>query len=128
MSMLVCGGAMLQCTFGMTPGPLMVIPFNRLISPMPVANIMDNKPIMNIPSFGMCSSMGNPAVQAATAAAMGALTPMPCMPMTMAPWVPGSLNVLVGKLPALNHSSKLICNWGGIISITLPGQFRTLVP
>ena len=82
-------GAATQCTFGAAPSTLMVLPTARTLAPTPCANIMDNKPLINILPFGMCTSMANPMVAAATAAALGVLTPMPCIPMTMAPWVPG---------------------------------------
>ena len=52
--------------------------------------------------------MANPMVAAATAAAMGALTPMPCITMTVAPWVPGSPTVQIANMPALNDGSKLM--------------------
>lgn len=126
--MLVCGGAMLQCSFGLAPGTLMVLPTNRTITSMPIANIMDNKPLVNILPFGMCQSMANPSVASATAAAMGALTPMPCVPATSAPWAPGSPTVMVGNMPALNNSSKCMCNWGGVIQIVNPGQVTIQVP
>ncbi len=127
MGQQVCTGAMTQCTFGMMPGSLMVLPLNRVMTGTPAANIMDSKPMVNVLPFGMCQSMANPMVAAATAAAMGALVPMPCIPMTMAPWMPGSPTVLIGNLPALNNSSKLMCSWGGVISINLPGQFTVMV-
>lgn len=127
MGQQVCTGAMTQCTFGMMPGSLMVLPLNRVMTGTPAANIMDSKPMVNVLPFGMCQSMANPMVAAATAAAMGALVPMPCIPMTAAPWMPGSPTVLIGNLPALNNSSKLICSWGGIISINIPGQFTVMV-
>jgi hypothetical protein len=122
-------GAVTQCSFGVAPSSLMVLPISRTIAGgVPAANIMDSKPLVNVMPFGMCQSMANPMVAAATAAALGALVPMPCIPMTMAPWVPGSPTVLVGNMPALTNSCKLMCNWGGIISITMPGQFQTMVP
>ena len=123
MAFLACGGASLQCSFGAAPAVLNVLPINRVLTNMPVANIMDNVPFLNVPPFGMCMSMANPMVAAATAAALGVLTPMPCMPMTVAPWVPGVPTTLIGNMPALNMTSKLMCNWGGVIQILAPGEF-----
>jgi hypothetical protein len=121
-------GAMIQCSFGAAPGSLMVLPLNRTLTAVPDANIMDNKPMVNVLPFGTCMSIANPMVAAATAAALGVLTPMPCIPMTMAPWVPGAPTVLIGNMPALNNSSKLMCAWGGVIGINVPGQFTVAVP
>jgi hypothetical protein len=128
MGQQVCMGAMLKCTFGLAPGTLMVLPMNLVLTAVPDANIMDNKPMMNILPFGMCQSMANPMVAAATAAALGVLVPMPCIPMTVAPWMPGAPTVLVGNMPALNNSSKLMCMWGGVIGINMAGQFTVSVP
>jgi len=128
MAMQVCTGAMMQCTFGVAPSALNVLPQNCVMTGTPAANIMDNKPIVNIAPFGMCMSMGNPTVAAATAAALGVLTPMPCVPCTAAPWAAGAPTVLLANMPALNNSSKLMCNWGGVISITMPGQFTVQIP
>jgi len=128
MGIAVCNGATLQCSFGAAPGTLMVLPINRVMATMPAANIMDNKPFMNILPFGMCTSMANPAVASATAAAWGVLTPMPCTPMTAAPWAPGAPTVLIANMPALNNSSKLMCSFGGVIQIVSPGQTKTMVP
>lgn len=128
MGQQVCTGAMTQCTFGVAPGTLMVLPVSLVMTGAPAANIMDNKPLVNVMPFGMCQSMANPMVAAASAAAMGALVPMPCLPMTTAPWMPGAPTVLIGNMPALNNSSKLMCMWGGVISINVPGQFTVMVP
>jgi hypothetical protein len=128
MGQQVCMGAMLQCSFGVAPSTLVVLPANRVLTGTPAANIMDNKPMVNVPPFGMCQSMANPTVAAATAAAMGALTPMPCIPVTPAPWIVGAPTVLIGNMPALNNTSKLMCTWGGVIQITNPGQTTTMVP
>jgi hypothetical protein len=124
MGLLVCGGAATMCTMGLAPSTLMVLPLNRVMSSMPVANIMDNKPFLNVLPFGMCNSLANPAVAAATAAALGVLTPMPCTPMTPAPWMPGAVTALVGNMPALDQNSKLTCMFGGMISINVPGQVQ----
>lgn len=128
MGIQVCMGAGLQCSFGMAPSSLVVLPANAVMTGTPAATITDNAPIVNVPPFGMCQSPSNPTVASATAAAMGVLTPMPCVPVTTAPWVVGSPTVLIGSTPALNDSSKLMCNWGGVIQITSPGQTSTMVP
>lgn len=121
MGFCVCAGAMLACSFGAAPSSFMVLPAARTISTMPIATIMDFAPMVNILPFGMCSSPSNPMVIAATAAAFGVLTPMPCIPMTAAPWTPGSPTILIGGKPALNSSCKLMCVYGGSIQITNPG-------
>jgi len=126
MAALVSTGALLQCSMGVAPSSLMVLPINRVLAATPLANIMDNKPMMNILPFGMCNSLANPMVAAATAAALGVLTPMPCIPMTTAPWMPGVPTVLIGNMPALDMNCKCVCAWGGMIQITAPGQFQAM--
>lgn len=128
MGLLVTNGALIQCSFGVAPSSLIVPPINRVLGSTPVATIMDNKPMMNILPFGMCTSLANPMVAAATAAALGVLTPQPCIPNTIAPWAPGSPTVLVANYPALNNNSKLMCMWGGVIQINMPGQFQINIP
>jgi len=125
--MLVVQGAMMTCSFGVAPSTLSVLPEKLVMSSTPVANIMDFKPNVNIAPFGMCTSMSNPQVASATAAAQGVLTPQPCIPVTTSPWTPGVPMVLVKGQPALNDSSKCLCTWGGSISITSPGQMMTQV-
>jgi len=126
---LVVSGAVLTCSFGAAPSTLTVLPVHMLnASSMPAATIMDNVAMVNIMSFGMCSSPANPAVAAATAAAAGVLTPQPCVPVTPAPWVPGSPTVMIGGQPALSDASKCMCAYGGVISITMPGQMTVQVP
>ena len=129
MGFLCCNGASMLCSFGTAPSTLAVTPANKVQSVnAPSATIMDNKPNVNIPPFGMCTSMANPAVASATSAASGVLTPQPCMPVTVAPWAPGSPTVTIGMFPALNNNSKLMCNWGGVISITFAGQTQVQIP
>ncbi|MES9905721.1 MAG: DUF4280 domain-containing protein [Sedimenticola sp.] len=129
MAQHVCNSATLQCSFGAAPSSLVVLPINRVFtSNQPAANIMDHKPMMNILPFGVCTSLANPTVASATSAAMGVLTPMPCIPATSSPWMPGSPTVMVGYQPALNNTSKCMCNWAGVISVVVPGQFTVMVP
>jgi hypothetical protein len=128
MGIQVAVGATLQCSFGVAPSVLTVLPANRVLTGGPAANIMDHVPLVNVLPFGMCNCPANPMVAAATAAALGVLTPMPCIPMTAAPWMPGSATVMLGGMPALQNSSKLMCQWGGVIQILVPGQFTVMVP
>ncbi|KPN91146.1 DUF4280 domain-containing protein [Pseudomonas nunensis] len=125
----VCATATLQCSFGAAPAVLNVLPVNRtLTGGMPAANIMDHIPLVNVMPFGVCMSMANPMVAAATAAALGVLTPMPCIPATASPWLPGTPTVLLGNMPALDANSILMCNWAGVIKIAMPGQMQMLIP
>ncbi|SMF94704.1 protein of unknown function [Methylomagnum ishizawai] len=122
MGFLVTGNAVLKCSFGTTPSTLEVLPVTPVMVEMPAASIVDNVPLLNVLPFGMCSSILNPEVIAATAAALGVLTPMPCIPVTVAPWIVGEPTVLIGEMPALSDSSKLMCCWAGVISIEFAGQ------
>jgi|SRR6185437_2059363 hypothetical protein len=128
MGIQVCNGASLQCTFGAAPSTLTVLPANRVMTGTPAATIMDHIPFVNIMPFGMCQTESNPVVAALTAAALGAFTPAPCIPVTASPWVPGSPTVMIGNFPALNNSCKLMCEWGGVIQVEVPGEFTTEVP
>jgi hypothetical protein len=124
MPLLVTGTAMLQCSFGIAPMPMTVLPKAQAQVLLPLAGILDNAAMANVPSFGTCTSLANPEVAAATAAALGVLTPMPCVPLLPAPWLPGAPNVLIGSAPALTSDCKLMCAYGGVIQIVLPGQMQ----
>ena len=119
----------MMCSFGMAPSALVVLPVNRVMtSSVPDANIMDCIPMVNIMPFGMCMSPANPMVAAATAAALGVLTPMPCIPNTPGPWTPGAVNVQLGGVPTLDNVSMLQCIWGGVIQFVTPGEMTVNVP
>jgi Domain of unknown function (DUF4280) len=122
MSFLVSGTAMLKCSFGIAPPPMTVLPKAQAQVLLPLAGILDNAAIVNVPPFGMCMSLANPTVAAATSAALGVLTPMPCVPALPAPWLPGAPNVLISGAPALTSDCKLMCVYGGMIQIVMPGQ------
>jgi len=123
MGKLVTTGAQLQCSFGTTPCSLMVTDATRpKCGNMPMATVQDMAPGTNIPSFGMCQSLTNPQVSAATSAAMGTLTPQPCVPAIMSAWTPGSAMMKVKGTPALTDSCTCSCMWAGSITITNPGN------
>lgn len=123
MGIVVVTGASLMCPFGTTPATLTATSQSMCLGcSKPVATVTDVATETNIPGFGMCSSMANPQVAAATSAAMGVLTPQPCTMVPMGIWSGGS-SVLVGGQPVLTGESCLMCSMGmGKITITSPGQ------
>jgi hypothetical protein len=127
MGLNIVDNAICQCSFGMAPSALGILPNGVVAGTGPAATIMDNIPFVNIRPFGMCQSMANPAVLAATIGAGGVLTPQPCTPVTPSPWVMGKPAILVKGQPALDDSSKLMCAYAGVITIVSPGQATVLV-
>ncbi len=124
----VVTGAMMTCSFGAAPSSFVATGSAAVTADkMPAGNIMDFAPISNIPPFGVCSSLSNPTVASATTAALGVLTPMPCIPATSAPWTPGASTTTVGSMPALHDGCTLMCSYGGSISITNAGATTVTV-
>ena len=118
-------GATLQCTMGMAPSVFTALALPGVpmtLGSLPAATIMDFVPMMNIMPFAMCQSPANPMVAAATAAAMGVLTPMPCIPNVVAPWAPPSVVATANGLPLATAQSTCMCAWAGTISVTMPTQ------
>ena len=126
MGAIVVSGAVLQCPFGASPSNLNVTSQAMcMVSGQPAATIQDAQGMVNIQSFGMCTSLANPQVAAATAAALGVLTPQPCMPATAGAWIPTSPTTLIDGKPCLTSDCKVICSNGmGTIQITSPGQMK----
>jgi Domain of unknown function (DUF4280) len=126
----VTGTAVIACTFSLGGAPSTFMPTPRTVLSSSLINgvIIDNIPFTNILPFPMCMSPSNPAFIAATSAAMGVPTPVPCTPVTPAPWVPGAPTVLIANIPALDNSCKLTCVLGGVISIMFPAQITHNVP
>lgn len=123
MATYVCSTARMKCTMGSAPSMLTVLPTRTImLAGKPQANISDHKSIVNIAPFGLCKSLANPTVAAATAANLGRLQPMPCIPNTVTPWMPGKPDVLLKGQPALLNTCKLQCLWAGTISLTTNGQ------
>ena len=127
MGIPVVSGAACLCTMGTSPGQINAT--NQMtirVGGKPAASIADSAPLSNVGSCGMCTSLANPAVAAATAAALGVLTPQPCVPAPAGAWVcPGK--VRVGGKPILTTDGKLNCAYGGTISIMNPGQMTTQI-
>lgn len=127
MGYCVCNGALLQCSFGSAPGQFSALPCGVTAAGQPLATVMASTALVNILPFGLCGSLANPLVAAATAAAGGILTPMPCVPVTAGPWVPGSPRIMVGGAPVLTSESTLMCCWGGVVTVVAPGEQMVMV-
>ncbi len=122
---LVSAGAMVSCSMAMptVQVPLATTPKSTQVNAgTPAVSVDDYVPLTNIPSFGMCGAIANPAVAAATAAKSGAFTPAPCTPAVNTPWTPGATRVKVGGQPALHGGCQAMCAWGGLITISTPGN------
>lgn len=129
MSKQVVLSAKLACTMGSAPAQLGVLPPRTVqVERKLAATIMDFAPATNVPTFGMCMAPTNPQVAAATAAASGVLTPQPCVPATATPWATGSPTILIDNQVVLNSSSKLLCQWLGVIAVSEPGQANMIIP
>ena len=125
MSNLVVASGTAMCTMGTAPGPVKVTSQAKVLaSGKPCATIQDCQPLACVGPFGMCTSLANPQVAAATAAALGVLTPQPCIPAPAGTWIPTKPKVLIGGKPCLTNDCKLICAYAGQISITNPGQVK----
>lgn len=129
MGAVVITGATLMCPFGTAPSQLIAGSQATVLGlSKPVATIMDISLGSNIPPFGLCTSLANPQVAAATAAALGVLTPQPCMMTPAGPWQPSKPTVMIGGKPVLTQESVLQCGMGmGTISIISPGQMKVIV-
>jgi hypothetical protein len=125
----VCTGATLKCSSGTVSSSLKVIAPAQQVAPGKApATILAHQPLVNIQPFGLCQNLANPTVASATTAASGVLTPQPCLPVTPTPWAPGSPTVIIGKVPALNETSKLRCTWMGVIEVVEAGQGTFQIP
>lgn len=129
MGEVVVNGAMITCSFGSNPSELMVTSQSKcMVCGRPAATIMDAKPGVNISSFGLCSSLLNPQVASATAAALGVLTPQPCGFIPGGMWSAGKSKIILAGKPVLCNSSRLICGMGqGIITVTTTGQKKVII-
>lgn len=130
MGIPVVMGDKVKCSFGAAPVPLTVIPKGQpvMFEGKFVATVMDFAPMANIMPFGTCMSMANPMVASATAAALGVLTPMPCIPVTTGPWKPGALKTKVNNFNVLDSASTAMCAWAGVITVMPPpGAMKEMV-
>lgn len=127
MGQVVVTGGTALCTFGTMPGVISAGAQKKvLIEGKPAATILDFN-AQCITPFGLCTTLTNPAVQAATAAALGVLTPQPCAFMPAGTWRPSKLTVQAGGSPVLTTECQGNCIYGGCIAVTNPGQSKVIV-
>lgn len=119
MAKSVNSNSLISCSMALVPAPVPLTATPGTVNDVQqaIATVMDFKPMVNIPTFGMCNSPSDPAVIAATAAALGVHTPAPCIPKTTGPWSPGSSSVTVSGMAALMDSDKCMCSSQGQITI-----------
>lgn len=129
MGILAVTGAKCMCSFGTAPCSLQATSQTTCLEEgKTVATIQDMQPNVNLQPFGMCTSLANPAVAAATAAALGVLTPQPCTMVPAGTWIPANPKVMIGGVPCLTNEATLMCGVGaGTIRIMTPGQTKVLV-
>ena len=127
--------ASLQCSSGTLFTKMIVDPIKRVsIGGNPVANVLDFKPLYNIPGFGLCWNLMNPVVFAQTMTNLAltgkfVIIPTACSAtMFPTPWVPPVPTVNVGKSPILKQGYTSSC-WGlGSIQIVHCGQGADATP
>ena len=118
MPKMVVDGAKVRCSMGSLPSLLLVSDESPLSADdKPVATVNDHVPKRNLITFGMCRSEKNPQVSSATSAALGTLTPQPCIPMTTEAWSPGSPLAVSKDVKVLTNDSTCKCQWAGTIDI-----------
>ena len=125
MSEIVVATGTCMCSMGMAPAPLKVTSNTKVLADgKPCGTMADAKGLVNVGPFGMCTSLANPAVAAATVAALGVLTPQPCVPVVAGTWIPTKPKVLIGGKPCLSSDCKAVCVYAGSLSVTFAGQVK----
>ncbi|WP_210207925.1 DUF4280 domain-containing protein [Bosea caraganae] len=129
MSQFLTTATLLECSMGAMPTPFVAdqLPAVPTEAGLPAATIVQIVPGKNIMPFGMCKSLANPTVASATAAAQGALTPMPCTPTIPAPWAPSSVCSSHMGVPLATAQSICACAFGGMVKVSqkAPGPSST---
>ncbi|MCB9765002.1 MAG: DUF4280 domain-containing protein [Alphaproteobacteria bacterium] len=122
MALLVVKGAGISCDQGSASTKFACIRPTITAEGADAANIFDFQPMTNIPTFTMCKSATNPAVQAIIASSQGATKEAPCTPTVMMPWSSGASKVKITNIAALTDGCKATCLLGGQITFDDAGQ------
>ena len=113
MAVPVTDGGLLSCSFGTTPGTL-VVEGDRTGGKRPPVLADTDLPR----SFGLCSAPSNPTVAAAMLSPQGLVGTSACMPVVIDAWTKGGAALKAGE--QLDTSCIRRCLWGGTISIQSP--------
>lgn len=131
MSLAVVTGATLSCPMAFPPGSPSTLNVSSQTSVTaegkPIATVKDASLGSNVVPFSMCFSPANPAVAAATAAALGVPTPSACLGTFAGPWTTEQTKVTAGGAPCLTQGCTMTCVYGGTIQITNPGQSKIVL-
>lgn len=119
---VVVSGGKLRCSMGSSPGAFTGGSPAVSAAGRPAGRVIDFAMGANIAPFGQCMSLANPAVAAATAAALGVLTPQPCTPAVAGPWSPGAKHVFIDHQAALLSTDTASCAFAGVVTVIEPGQ------
>lgn len=115
---LICTGATVKCSYGTETSSFSAT--GTKVSAATPVGVMTDVTAANVPPFGLCTSLSNPQVAAATQAAQE-LAPQPCVPV-LSNWSPGSVRVTIGAAAALNDAAQCTCSWAGVVTVTDAGQ------
>lgn len=120
----VTEGALMCCSFGTAPRPL-VVTSNQgiMIDGRLAATVDDCAPFANLPPFAGCLSPANPLFGSFGAAAAGGPPAVPpCTPIATGPWSPPSLISTIHGTPALQFSAVWTCGYAGVVQFVDSGQ------
>jgi hypothetical protein len=124
MSDWVSGNTMLRCSFGSEPSALRIPWGENIWAQSPLASVTAYLPMIHIHPFGLCYCPDN----ARSNQPDDSSSVLRCIPVINAPWFPGSPTVLIGGRSALNSSSRLRCQKGGVIRIIPAGADAVRIP
>ena len=120
---IVSSGNLCKCSFGEIPIPLESL---NITVNVEGTSIITNTDTSSLISFGVCSCLANPAVQAVMAASLGKIKYAPCKSVIITPWIDTKNTVLACGKPVCTSSSTCQCIWGGTISIINIKNFTVL--
>lgn len=107
---IISAGNLCKCSFGTIPIPLVSTNSVQVEN----APVVTNTDTSSLVSFGLCSTLSNPAVKIVA----GVLVPAPCVANIVTPWLNTKMNILACGKPVCTDKSMCQCMWGGVITIT----------